>query len=357
MIFARTSRSKELVGLDLGTSSIKAVHLQRIRSSYRLAELGIVSIPSEMIVDGIIIDAAAVSAAIRQLFHECRIALKDVAVSVSGPSVIIKKIKVPAMKASELREGIRWEAQQHIPYAIDDVNLDFEVLRWAGPGEPEMDVVLVAVKKDTLHEYLAAISAAGLNAVVVDVDAFAIENAFTMTQRLESSETIALVNVGAAVTNINILYDGISDFTRDSPIGGNRHTESLQRSMGLDVEQAEALKKGKPVEGRSCAEAESAFEIPNGELAGEIRRSLDFYYSTTRRRTIHRVVLSGGCALLPGLSSYLTEALELPVEVANPFRHIAADSKKYDAAYLAGIAPQMTVAVGLALREAGDHLQ
>lgn len=353
-MFSWTRGQKELVGLDIGTSSIKAVHLQRVRSSYKVAELGIVPIHPETIVDGIIMDAAAVSAAIRQLFDKNDIALKDVAFSVSGHSVIIKKIKVPTMKTAEFREGIVWEAERHIPYSIEDVNLDFQILRQAGPGEQEMDVLLVAVKKDTLNEYLAVISAAGLNAAVVDVDSFAIENAFTMPQRAQPGEIVALVNVGAAVTNINILYDGISDFTRDSPLGGNRHTESLQRSIGVSFEQAEALKKGELVDGHSFVEAEPVIEMANSELAGEIRRSFDFYYSTSQRDTIHRMVLSGGCALVPGLAPYLSDALELPVEVANPFQHIIADAKKFDARYLAGIAPQMTVAVGLALRESED---
>jgi len=348
-------RQKELVGLDIGTSAIKAVHLQRLRSSYKVAELGIVPIHPETIVDGKITDAEAVSAAIRQLFDQYGIGLKDVAFSVSGHSVIIKKIKVPTMKTAELREGIVWEAEQHIPYSIEDVNLDFQILRQAGPGEQEMDVLLVAVKKDTLDEYLRVISAAGLDAAVVDVDSFAIENAFTMPPRPQSGEITALVNVGAAVTNINILCGGISDFTTDSPLGGNRHTESLQRSLDLSFEQAEALKKGEPVDDHSFAEGESALEIANSELAGEIRRSFDFYYSTSQRETIHRVVLSGGCALLSGLGPYLSQALELPVEVANPFQHIAADPKKFDATYLAGIAPQMTVAVGLALRQTEDE--
>jgi type IV pilus assembly protein PilM len=353
-VSAWIARQKELVGLDIGTSFIKAVHLQRSKNSYRLAEYGVVPIHRETIVDGIIMDATALSTAIRQLFDKHGITLKDVAFSVSGHSVIIKKIKVPTMKAAELREGIAWEAEQHIPYSIEDVNLDFQILREPGSGEPEMDVLLVAVKKETLNDYLAVISAAGLNAAVVDVDSFAIENAFTVSKQFQSDEIVALVNVGAATTTINILYGGISDFTRDSPLGGNRHTESLQRSIGVSFEQAEALKRGDLVDGHSIAEVESGMELANSELAGEIRRSFDFYYSTSQRDTIHRMVLSGGCALLSGLAPYLSNTLELPVEIANPFQHIVVD-QKFDAQYLACIAPQMTVAVGLALREAGDE--
>lgn len=355
-MFEWMSNQKELVGLDIGTSSIKAVYLQRSRGSYRVAELGIVPIHPETIVDGIIMDDAAVSTAIRQLFDKHGVTVKDVAFSVSGHSVIIKKIKLPAMKAAELREGIAWEAAQHIPYAIEDVNLDFQILRHSDSGEQEMDVLLVAVKKDILNDYLTAISAAGLNVVVVDVDVFAIENIFTMLKKVQPGEVVALVNVGAAVTNINILCDGISDFTRDSPLGGNRHTESLERSTGLNFEQAEALKRGEPVKGHSFSDVEPIIEMVNAELAGEIRRSFEFYYSTSQHDTIHRMILSGGCALLSGLAGYLSSALELPVEIANPFEHIMADPKKFDAQYLASIAPQMTVAAGLALREAEDNV-
>ncbi|MBZ0161035.1 MAG: pilus assembly protein PilM [bacterium] len=356
-MFSWMTRQKELVGLDIGTSSVKAVHLQRTRNTYKVAELGIAPTHPGAIVDGIIIDDAAISSTIRQLFDKHSITIKDVAFSVSGNSVIVKKIKVPKMKKAELREGIAWEAEQHISYSIEDVNLDFQILREADPDEQDMDVLLVAVKKDVVNAYLAVIAAAGLSAAVIDVDVFAIENAFTLSRTCQSDEVVALVNVGGAVTNINILDGGISDFTRDSSLGGNRHTELLQQSAGLSFEQAEAIKRGESVGGHSFEEAKPAIEMANSELAGEIRRSFDFYYSTSQRSTIHRVVLSGGCALLPDLTSSLSNALELPVEIADPFQHVVTDPKKFDAQRLACIAPQMTVAVGLALREPDDDIR
>lgn len=355
-MFPWMTRHKELVGLDIGTSSVKVVHLERARNSYRMAELGIAAIPPETIVDGAIIDAAAVSSTIRELFDRQSIAIKDVAFSVSGNSVIVKKITVPRMKRAELREGIAWEAEQHISCPIEDVNLDFQILRGAESGGQDMDVLLVAVKKDVLHAYLAVITAAGLSAAVADVDVFAVENAFTMLQKYRPDEAVALVNVGAAVTNINILNGGISDFTRDSSVGGNRHTEALRQSVGVSVEQAEAIKRGISVAGVTLEEARPAIETANSELAEEIRRSFDFYYSTSQKSTIDRIVLSGGCALLPDLASHLSNVLKVPVEIADPFQYIATDQKKFDAQHVAGIAPQMTVAVGLALREPGDDV-
>lgn len=348
------SGPQELVGLDIGSSSVKLVQLRRTRSTYRLVGLGMAPVRPETIVDGTIRDASSLSGTISQLFEDNHIAVKDVAIAVSGHSVIIKKIKVPQMKPSELQDGIAWEAEQHIPYSIADVNLDFQILGGLGRGEDEMDVLLVAVKKDTMNGYLGAIAAAGLRAVVVDVDAFALENAFAISETVKPDEVVALVNVGAAVTNINVIRGGVSDFTRDSALAGNRHAEAIQKGLSVSYEQAEALKMGEPVQGHTVEEAKPLMEIADGELAGEIRRSIEFYRSNVQGGAIDRVVLSGGCALLPDLPSHLSKAFDLPVEIANPLRKIIADPKKFDPEYLTFIAPQMAVAVGLAVREPGD---
>jgi type IV pilus assembly protein PilM len=348
------SRRRALVGLDIGSSSVKAIQLDRSRRNYRLVALGIAPVHPETIVDGTIMDAPAVSSAIRQIFEENKIGVKEVAVSVSGHSVIVKKIRVPQMTKAELREGLAWEAEQHIPYAISDVNLDFQILGGTSSSDGEMDILLVAVKKDTVNEYLGVVSAAGLRAAVVDIDAFAVENALETSGDVKPGEAIALVDIGAAVTTINIVLDGVSEFTRDSPLAGNQYTDSLQKRLGLSHEQAEALKMGSAVEGRDYGEAKPVIDTVSAELAGEIRRSLEFYTSSAPNRAIHRVVLSGGCAKLQDLASSLAQTLELPVEIANPFRMIAADPKRFDPEYLAFIAPQMAVAVGLALREPDD---
>ena len=353
-MFSWMSRRRPLVGLDIGTSSVKAVQLQRARQKYRLIALGMAPVHPETIVDGVIMDAPAVSTAIRQIFEENKIETKEVAVSVSGHSVIVKKIRVPQMKKPELREGIAWEAEQHIPYAINDVNLDFQILEGTSSSDGEMDILLVAVKKDTVNEYLGVVSAAGLKATVVDIDAFAIENALETSGDVKPGDVIALVDIGASVTTINVVQGGVSEFTRDSPLAGNRYTDSLQKRLGLSHEQAEALKMGSAVEGHDYAEAKPVIDTVSAELVGEIRQSVEFYTSSAPNRAIHRVVLSGGSAKLEGLASSVSQALALPVEIANPFRTIDADPRKFDPEYLAFIAPQMTVGVGLALREPGD---
>jgi type IV pilus assembly protein PilM len=347
-------RKRETVGLDIGASSIKAVQLMADRGGHELVRLGIAPLHPETIVDGVIMDSGTVISAIQQILTENQIKTKDVVVAVSGHSVIVKKIKVARMKPDELEEAIAFEAEQYVPYAIEDVNLDFQVLGSPNEEASEMDVLLVAVKKDIINDYLSIISTAGLSAVVVDVDAFALQNAFEITYEVDRNQVVGLVNLGAAVMNINILRGGVSEFTRDSALGGNRYTESIQKILGLSYEQAENLKLGGKVDGRTFEDARPAIEMVNTELAGEIRRSFDFFRSSSPSDTIHRVVLSGGSARLQGLVEYLSESLEIPCEVANPLRNVKADPKKFDPAYLEVIAPQLAVSVGLALRQAGD---
>jgi type IV pilus assembly protein PilM len=316
--------------------------------------LGIAPLHPETIVDGVIMDSGTVISAVQQIFTENQIKSKDVVVAVSGHSVIVKKIKVGRMKLEELEEQIPFEAEQYVPYAIEDVNLDFQILEGTSPEANEMDVLLVAVKKDIINDYLSIISTAGLKTVVVDVDAFALQNAFEIAFEVEKDQVVGLVNLGAAVMNINILQGGLSEFTRDSALGGNRYTESIQKMLGLSYEQAESLKLGGEVEGRTYEDARPAIEMVNTEVAGEIRRCFDFFRSSSHSDTIHRVVLSGGCARLPGLVEYLSENLEISCELANPLRNIKADPKTFDPEYLGVIAPQLAVSVGLALRQAGD---
>jgi len=347
-------RSKNVVGLDIGASSVKAVQLKRSRGTNELVRLGVAPLHPETIVDGVIMDSGTVISAIQQITTENQIKTKDVVVAVSGHSVIVKKVRITKMKPEELEEAIPFEAEQYVPYAIEDVNLDFQVLENSDPGATDMDVLLVAVKKDIINDYLSIISTAGLNAVVVDVDAFALENAFELAYELDRDQVVGLVNLGAAVMNINILQGGFSEFTRDSPLGGNRYTESIQKMLGLSYEQAETLKLGGDVDGRTFRDAQPAIDMVNAEAAGEIRRSFDFFRSSSHSDTIHRVILSGGCARLPGLVEYLSENLEISFEVANPLRTIQADPKKFNPEQLEMIAPQLAVSVGLALRQAGD---
>jgi len=347
-------RKTDLVGLDIGTSSVKATQLKRAGRGFELMHLGIAPLPPETIVDGVIMDANAVVSAVNQIYVDNGIRTKEVAVAVSGHSVIVKKIRMTQMKEEELRESIQWEAEQYIPFAIEDVNIDFQILGPPTPDSQEMDVLLVAVKKDIVNDYQNIITSAGLTTMVVDVDAFALENAYTISYEMRPGEVVALVNLGAAVMTINILKNGVSTFTRDSVFGGNRYTEAIQKGLSLSFDQAENLKMGQEVEGHSFAEAQPIINEVNNEVGGEIRRSFDFFRSSTQDEHIHKLVLSGGSARLPGLLEFLSKNLEVSGEIANPLRYIKADPKRFHPEYLDFIAPQTAISVGLALRKARD---
>jgi type IV pilus assembly protein PilM len=347
-------KKSDLVGLDIGASSVKAIQLKRAGRGFELVHLGIAPIPPETIVDGVIMDANAVISAVNQIYTEHAIKTKEVAVAVSGHSVIVKKIRMAQMKEEELRESIRWEAEQHIPFEIDDVNIDFQIIGAPTPESQEMEVLLVAVKKDIVNDYQNIITGAGLTAMVVDVDAFALENAYTVSYEVKPNEVVALINVGAAVMTINILKSGVSTFTRDSVFGGNRYTEAIQKNLALSYDQAEKLKMGQNVESYTFEQAEPIIQEVNGELVGEIRRSFDFFRSSTQDEQIHKLFVSGGSAHLPGLLESLSQSLEMPGEIANPLRNIKADPNRFDPEYLNFVAPQTAISVGLALRQPGD---
>ncbi|MHB8483933.1 MAG: type IV pilus assembly protein PilM [Nitrospiria bacterium] len=355
-MFGVGSKKKVLVGLDIGSNCIKLLQLKETRKSFALEKLGVAQLDPELIVDGTVMDAGRVVETIRNLIDEQKLKVKEVAISVSGHSVIVKKITVPAMTEEELEESIKWEAEQYIPFDINDVNIDSHIL---GPaesveGKEQMSVLLVAVKKDKLTEYLTLVQEAGLNPVVVDVDAFTVENMFEFNYGLDNGVT-ALVNLGAGVMNINILKNGSFTFTRDISIGGNKYTEMIQKDLNLSFDEAERLKKGEVIEGINPEALANAIENMNGEIAAEIQRTFDYFKNTSNQEQIDQVYLSGGGSKLRGLAPYLKEKLNLPVEIVNPFKNIEFNPKIFSPDYIQEIGPMTAVAMGLAMRRIGDR--
>ncbi|MGH7273767.1 MAG: type IV pilus biogenesis protein PilM, partial [Nitrospiria bacterium] len=258
---------KPLVGLDIGSSTIKLVQMDETKRGHSLEKFGIIALDPELIVDGTVMDAGRVTDAIRQLVAEQNTKVRDVALAVSGHSVIVKKIQVPIMSEDELEESIKWEAEQYIPFDINDVNIDFQILdnHEGAESRDQMSVVLVAVKKDKLNEYTALITEAGLTPAVVDVDAFSLENMYSINYDIREGEVAALVNIGASVMNINIVKNGHYAFTRDISIGGNRYTETVQKELSLSFAEAEKAKKGEKVEGVNPEALNTVIETVNGE--------------------------------------------------------------------------------------------
>lgn len=348
-------RAKSLVGLDIGSSAIKAVELKTAGRAYKVVTYGSEPLPPDSIVDGAIIDAAAVSDAIRRLFETRGIRTRDVAASLSGSAVIVKKITLPVMTEAELAESIYWEAEQYIPFDIQDVNLDYQVLDGADPaGRGTMDVLLVAAKKEKIADYTGVISQAGRAAVVVDVDAFALQNVYEVNYGVEPGAVVALLDAGASATTINILSGDQTVFTRDISIGGRAYADALQREMNVPLAAADQLKRGVPVDGVTFEEARQVLRAVTENVMLEIQKTFDFFKGTASSDRIDRIVVSGGASRAEGFTEALAERFHAPVERMDPFRRIAFDARKL-AADAADVGVTAAVAVGLALRRAGDR--
>ena len=348
------AKSKLVVGLDIGSASVKLVSLKEKKGGYALQAFGAAPLPPEAIVDGALMNSGAIVQAIKDLVGKQKVKAKDVAIGVRGHSVIIKKISLPRMNQEELDESIQWEAEQYIPFDVKDVNIDTQILS-DGDAAGQMDVLLVAAKKDMINDYTSVCAEAGLTAVVVDVDAFAVQNAFEESYDAPG-ETVVLVNVGAAVTNINVVSGGVATFTRDVTMGGNAFTEEIQKQLNVSYDEAEALKVGGHGESDAVVpqEVERVMQGVADQLAGEVQRSLDFYAATAAEHRIGRIFLSGGTARVPALFKAIEARAGVPVEILNPFKNIEIDNHRFDPAAILAAAPAAAVAVGLALRRPGD---
>jgi type IV pilus assembly protein PilM len=344
------------MGLDIGSSAVKAIELKPTGKGYRVTAIGVEPIPPDSIVDGAIIDGGAVADAVRRLFANAQFKARDVAASLSGNSVIVKKITLPAMTEQELSDSIYWEAEQYIPFDIQDVNLDYEVLAGnGGASQGTMDVLLVAAKKDKIGDYTNVITQAGRTAVVVDVDAFAIQNAYEVNYGFEPGTTVALLNAGASATNINILHGAQSVFTRDISMGGNAFTEAVQRELGLPYELAEQLKKGQDVEGATYDDARPVLKAMTDNILLEVEKTFDFYKATASNDRIDRIVLSGGASRVDGFAEALAARFGTEVMAFDPFRQVTLDAARLGSISPEELAPVAAVAVGLALRKVGDR--
>ncbi|GEL70624.1 MULTISPECIES: type IV pilus assembly protein PilM [Myxococcus] len=358
------AKGKLVLGLDIGSTSIKMILLKEQRKRgeviYALQSFGMKPLPPEAIVDGALMNSTAIVQAVQDLMSELKVKGKDVAIGVSGHSVIIKKIQMPRMSQDELEESIQWEAEQYIPFDVKDVNIDTQILDGGGnDATGQMDVLLVAAKKDMINDYTTVVSEAGLAPVVVDVDAFAVQNMFSVNYDVPDRETVVLINAGASVVNINIISNGATVFTRDVTIGGNQFTEEIQKQLNVSYEEAEALKiggNGADADAVVPQDVERVLSSVAEQVAGEIQRSLDFYAGTAADSNFSKVYLSGGTAKIPALFKTIEARTGVPVEILNPFRKIEVDNRKFDPAFIMDVAPMAAVAVGLALRRPGDKL-
>lgn len=348
MVFGKT---KQPVGVDLGSSAIKVIELKptsRGMQKYQLVTLGIEELAPQAIVDGAIMDSASVVEAIDRIFREAKMKNNDIATSLSGSSIIIRRISLPKMSSEELAESIKWEAEQYIPFDIEDVNIDYQILEGSTSGDPgSMDIILAAAKKDIINDYTSVITQAGKNPVVVDLDAFALQNAYEINYPEKLSGNFALINIGASVMNINIFQRGSSLFWRDISVGGNQFTEALQKELNISYEQAENLKRGYEIEGIPAQNTLPIINTVSDNLVKEMQKTFDFVQASS----LDRIVISGGCTKISGIDQFISEKFSTPVEIMNPFRNITYNPKEFDPEYLNEIGPSFAIAVGLASRE------
>jgi type IV pilus assembly protein PilM len=346
--------NKDIVGIDIGSSSVKLVQLREAKGGHHLVSLGMALLPPEAIVDNVIMDSSSVVQAIRNLVESQKIKTKNVATAISGHSVIIRKVQLPIMTEDEMEASIQWEAEQYIPFEISEVNLDFQILG-PDPKDPsQMTVILVAAKKDFVNDYMAVFKECGLNPVIMDIDCFALENSFEANYGFGENEIVALINMGASAMNVNILKGGVTVFTRDIQVGGNMFNEEIQKRLGLNSEDAERVKLGGEVGGVDPDNVAKVVTDAAETLAQEVQRSLDFFSATSADEKIQKLFIAGGVAKSSKVMVALGQRLGIPIEVLNPFRSIIVNEKDFDSEYIGAVGPLYTVAAGLAMRRLGD---
>jgi type IV pilus assembly protein PilM len=338
-------------GLDIGSSAVKAVELAESRAGFALQAFATVPLPRDVIGEGSIKDPAVVTEAIKECVDKAGIKTPAAVIAISGREGITKRVPLPRVSPKELGDAIALEAEHHIPFAVDDVFLDYQVV---GESGNTMDVMLVAVKRVKVLEYVAVVEDAGLQATVVDLDAFAIQNQYELNHPGgDAAEAVALIDIGASVMKTNVVRAGASIFARDVPFGGNNYTEAIAQRLNVAFEKAEAAKQGQSV-GVNWDDMVPALEAVSRELSLEVQRTFDYFASTTESDRIGKIVLSGGCARLAGLDEFLSSSWGIPVELARPFQAIEVDPGRFPAEEMERMGPVLAVAVGLALRRPGD---
>ena len=355
-----------LVGLDIGSHSIKVVEIGYSKRGRILRNFGMITTPQDAIVEGSIKNVEAVSTAIESLFRNLKVRNRNVAVSLSGYSVIAKKIVLGKMEESEIETAIKEEAEKYIPYGINEVNLDYTVLntgdaigeladeKEASGSSDQMDILLVAGKSDVIDEYVTLIQAAKLNLCVLDIDVFAIQNAAEIS--LDDPEgSYAIITVGASELGINAVHRGLSVFSRDSSYGGAHITKAIMSEFNVPFEEAEKMKLGGvDLDDNKRAKIEKVISSTTLEWIKEIKHALDFVANTYPDEAIEKILVCGGSCETPGFKHHLEQETNIPVTGLNPFKYLVTDSKLFDPNYLQYMATQAGVAVGLALRSIGD---
>jgi type IV pilus assembly protein PilM len=338
------------IGVSIGTSSVKIVELKKSGKSYSLVHFGVAQLPDEAIQNREITNHPAVVEAVKGLVTQLKMKGKNVITSLSGAAVIVKKILLEQTPAKELDDAILWEAEQYVPFDINEVAYDYQILNKNGP-EGKMEIMLVACKKTLIESYQAVLKESGLNATIVDVDLFALQNAFEVNYPPETPA--ALVDIGAASLKLSICAGGQPVFTRDSAVGGKMLTAEIQKHLNLSFQEAELLKIDGNAQGQVPQEAADLMHVMAENLAAEIKRSMDFYAASNAGPQVAYVLLAGGSARLLNLPKMVEDSLGIPVQLFNPFNSISYDTKIFTDDYVSAVSSMAAIPVGLAIRGFG----
>jgi type IV pilus assembly protein PilM len=358
MAFLDFLKAKNVAGLDIGSFSLKMVELSPKKKgdviTYELVALGYEPVPYQSIVEGTIMDSTAVVDAVNHVFYESKTKTKNVSFGVSGSSVIVKRIEVQKLAPAEMHEHILWEIRPHIPFNPDEVNLDYQIIESADIPPDKVGVILTAVKKEKLNEYSNIFSMSDRTAAIVDLDSFAILNSVMVNYEMYKERSIAIINIGASITNVVIARAGVPVFVRDIAFGGNHFTDLIQKELNLKYEKAESVKKGRQVDGVSQAAVKPVLDLILDELKSEVKKTFEFYRSNSSDGGIDNILLCGGTANLNQIVDIFYQEFDIPVEIVNPFNNIEINEKKFDLEFIKEMAPIFNVAMGLALRAVGD---
>ncbi len=358
MSFFSFLKPKKILGLDIGSFALKLIELKPKKKGkemhYELVAFGYEPVPYQSIVEGSIMDSTAVADAIAHIFHESKTKTNQLSFGVSGSSVIVKRIEVQRLSQNEMHEHILWEARPHIPFTPEEVNIDYEIIESSDIHPDRVGVILAATKKEKLNDYLNVIAIADKTTEIVDLESFAVLNSVMYNYEMYIDRSIAIINIGASITNVIIAKNGNPVFVRDIAFGGNQFTDLIQKELNLKYEKAESVKKGRQVDGVSTAAVKPVINLIFNELKSEIKKTFEFYRSNTSEGRIDNILLSGGTSNLESIIDFFSQEFDIPVEIVNPFNNIEINEKKFDLDFIKEKAPEFNVAMGLALRAVGD---
>ena len=342
------SNSDLVVGIDIGSHAVKVCELERRDRGFGIVALGSVLLPDGAVEDGVLVDAEAVAAAVAALLKNLKIKKKKVGISISGYSVIVKKISLPIMDEQQLESYIMAEAEQYIPFDMDDVYIDFQDIKSSSSGNDRTDVMLVAAKKEVVDEFTSMLEGIGLTPVIVDIDGFALENAHGAIG--SDTANIALVDIGASKMSINIIAGGVSVVARDISVGSRQLTEHIQDLLDIEFDEAEAVKLGKRQILERQEDIAAIYSSVCTQWVLEIKKAIDLYHANHPDQPLHRLSLSGGGSKVVGLIDFLQMETGLEVEVFNPLASMDFNTKKIDPEYIRVIGQEMAIASGIAIR-------